>query len=62
MNGCDRSLLRKAQIFERVLEMWRGGEKSTFCIAAELGVDEREVCRLIEEGEGRVAVIEGVRT
>lgn len=59
MTGCDRSLVRKERLFATVLELWRAGEKSTFCIALELGVDERTVCDLIEESEGRVPAIEG---
>lgn len=48
-----RELLVKQARFARVLELWHAGEHSTHCIAAELGIEEADVCRLIEEGEGR---------
>lgn len=54
-------LLRKEALFTRVLELWRNGEgsHSTFCIAAELKMDEREVCHLLEEADGRAASLAG---
>lgn len=47
------SLLVKEARFARVLELWHGEKLSTHCIASRLGLDEGEVCRLIEEGESQ---------
>ena len=41
-------------LIERVLQMWRGGQHDTFAIAAELRIEEREVCQIIEQSEGRM--------
>lgn len=35
----------------RVLEAWRVGTTSTYEIEKEVGIDEDEVCRIIEENE-----------
>lgn len=40
-------------LIEKVLMLWHGGRHSTHAIAAELGVDEDEVCKIIEQSEGR---------
>ncbi|WP_156134178.1 hypothetical protein [Ensifer sp. ZNC0028] len=40
-------------LVERVLQLWRGGQRDTHAIAAELRLDEREVCLIIEQSEGR---------
>jgi hypothetical protein len=48
-----QSLLIKEACFSRVLELWHGEQLSTHCIAARTGLDEREVCRLLEEGESQ---------
>lgn len=44
-------LLVKQARFARVLELWHVDQLSTFCIAAALGIDELEVCELIDEAE-----------
>jgi hypothetical protein len=46
----QQRLMVKRTRFERVLELWHGEQISTFCIAERLGLDEGEVCSLINEG------------
>ena len=48
-----QSLLIKEARFSRVLELWHTEKLSTHCIAAHTGLDEGEVCRLLEEGESQ---------
>lgn len=48
MAETSRSKLVKEARTARVLDLWRAG-KSTHEIAAELGLDEIEVCRIVEE-------------
>ncbi|WP_153314907.1 hypothetical protein [Agrobacterium tumefaciens] len=48
MAETSRSKLVKEARFARVLEFWRAG-RSTHEIATELGLDEIEVCRIVEE-------------
>jgi len=40
-------------LYERVLSLWFGGRHDTHSIALELSIDEAEVCRIIQECEGR---------
>ncbi|WP_171519850.1 hypothetical protein [Ensifer canadensis] len=40
-------------LIERVRQLWRDGQHDTHAIAAALGVDEGEVCLIIEQSEGR---------
>ncbi|WP_164833119.1 hypothetical protein [Sinorhizobium meliloti] len=40
-------------LVERVLTLWREGKRDTHSIASELGIDEDEVCKIIEQSEGR---------
>lgn len=56
--GADRDLLRRQHLSARALELWRSGTKSTFCIAQELGAEEREICHIIDEAEGRAVKFE----
>lgn len=46
------SLARQALV-ERVLMFWREGRRDTHSIAADLGINEDEVCKIIEQSEGR---------
>jgi DNA-binding transcriptional regulator LsrR (DeoR family) len=48
-----QALLVKEARFARVLELWHKEHLSTHCISGRLGIDENEVCRLIEEGESQ---------
>lgn len=48
MAETSRSKLVKEARAARVLEVWRAG-RSTHEIATELGLDENEVCRIVEE-------------
>lgn len=48
MAETSRSKLVKEARVARVLEFWQAG-RSTHEIAAELGLDEIEVCRIVEE-------------
>lgn len=45
----DAQLLIKRARFERVLHLWRGEGLSTTAIAEQLGIDETDVCDLLEE-------------
>ncbi|WP_181149969.1 hypothetical protein [Ensifer aridi] len=47
------STLSRQVLVERVLMLWHGGRHSTHSIAAEVGIDEDEVCKIIEQSEGR---------
>lgn len=40
-------------LYEQVLALWHGGKHDTLSIGLQLSVDEAEVCRIIEECEGR---------
>lgn len=56
--GSDRDLLRRQHLTARALELWRSGTKSTFCIAQELGANEREICHIIDDADGRAPKFE----
>lgn len=45
----DPKLLIKRARFERVLHLWRAEGLSTTAIAEHLGIDETDVCDLLEE-------------
>lgn len=45
--------LPRQVLIERVLELWHGRQHDTHAIAAALRLDEREVCLIIEQSEGR---------
>lgn len=45
----DSRLLIKRARFERVLHLWRAEGLSTTAISEHLGIDEVEVCDLLEE-------------
>lgn len=45
--------LARQILIEQVLTLWRESQRDTHSIAAELGIDEREVCEIIEQSEGR---------
>lgn len=47
------SALPRQILIEQVLQLWREGQRDTHSIAAELGIDEHEVCEIIEQSEGR---------
>lgn len=59
--GSDQDLLRRQHLTALVLELWRAGTNSTFCIAEQLDADEREVCHIIDDAEGRAAKFEEER-
>lgn len=59
--GSDRDLLRRQHLTMRALELWRSGTMCTFSIAQELSTDEREVCHIIDDAEGRAAKFEEER-
>lgn len=40
-------------LVERVLQLWHDRQHDTHAIAALLGIDEREVCEIIEQSERR---------
>jgi DNA-binding transcriptional regulator LsrR (DeoR family) len=42
-------LTARRRRLERVAEMFQGGNKSTFEIAADLGISEEEVCGLLAD-------------
>ncbi|MCA1368093.1 hypothetical protein I6F15_11840 [Bradyrhizobium sp. BRP14] len=42
------STLSRKVLVERVLMLWHGGRHSTHTIATELGIDEHDVCEIIE--------------
>ncbi|WP_192936096.1 hypothetical protein [Sinorhizobium medicae] len=46
------SLARQALV-ERLLTLWLQENRDTHSIAAELDIDEDEVCKIIEQSEGR---------
>lgn len=48
----DPTLCRQILV-ERVLTRWLQDNRDTHSIAAELGIDEDEVCSIIEQSEGR---------
>ncbi|MDO1582411.1 hypothetical protein [Rhizobium oryzicola] len=56
--GANRDLMRRQRISAQALELWRAGDMSTFCIARELETDEREICHILEEAEGRATKFE----
>lgn len=41
-------------LIERVLQLWQDRQHDTHAIAALLNIDEREVCEIIEQSEGRM--------
>ncbi|AEH79159.1 hypothetical protein CN204_32580 [Sinorhizobium meliloti] len=45
--------LSRQVLVERVLTLWVQENRDTHSIAAELGIDEDEVCKIIEQSEGR---------
>ncbi|WP_194966936.1 hypothetical protein [Sinorhizobium meliloti] len=45
--------LSRQALVERVLTLWLQENCDTHSIAAKLGIDEREVCTIIEQSEGR---------
>lgn len=45
--------LSRQILAERVLKLWLQDNRDTHSIAAELGIDEDEVCKIIEQSEGR---------
>ena len=40
-------------LVERVLTLWLRENRDTHSIASELGIDEDDVCKIIEQSEGR---------
>ncbi|WP_207953744.1 hypothetical protein [Sinorhizobium meliloti] len=45
--------LSRRILVERVLTLWLQDNRDTHSIAVELGIDEDEVCNIIEQSEGR---------
>ncbi|MDE4595933.1 hypothetical protein [Sinorhizobium meliloti] len=45
--------LSRQILVERVLTLWLQENRDTNSIAAELGIDEDEVCSIIEQSQGR---------
>ncbi|MQV37524.1 hypothetical protein GHK47_31680 [Sinorhizobium meliloti] len=45
--------LSRQVLVERVLTLWLLENRDTHSIASELGIDEDEVCKIIEQSEGR---------
>ncbi|WP_186808766.1 hypothetical protein [Sinorhizobium meliloti] len=45
--------LPRKLLVERVLTIWLHENCDTHSIATELGIDEDEVCKIIEQSEGR---------
>lgn len=45
--------LSRQVLVEGVLTLWLQENRDTHSIAAELGIDEDEVCKIIEQSEGR---------
>ncbi|WP_164834529.1 hypothetical protein [Sinorhizobium meliloti] len=45
--------LSRQVLVERVLTLWLLENRDTHSIASELGIDEDEVCKIIEQPEGR---------
>lgn len=45
--------LSRQVLVVRVLTLWLQENRDTHSIAAELGIDEGEVCKIIEQSEGR---------
>lgn len=57
--GALRVMSLSAARVSRVLALWQGGRKSTHCIARDLGIDEADVCRILEEADAQRARLEG---
>ncbi|TWA32671.1 hypothetical protein FB009_12468 [Sinorhizobium medicae] len=45
--------LSRQILVERVLTRWLQENRDTHSVSAELGIDEDEVCKIIEQSEGR---------
>ncbi|MDE3789610.1 hypothetical protein I7G86_02990 [Sinorhizobium meliloti] len=45
--------LSRQVLVARVLTLWLQENRDTHSIAVELGIDEDEVCKIIEKSEGR---------
>ncbi|WP_172403286.1 hypothetical protein [Ensifer aridi] len=45
--------LSRQVLVVRVLMLWFQERRDTHSIAAEVGIDENEVCKIIEQSEGR---------
>jgi len=45
--------LPRQVLVERVLTLWLHENRDTHSIATEVGIDEDEVCKIIEQSEGR---------